>query len=184
MARKHRQLHAGGVYHVIYRGNNRAPIYGDDEDAEYFLALLKRLKRRDGMRIFHYVVMTNHVHMVVSPDTAERLPKTMQSLARAYTAYYKHKYGFIGQLWQGRYFSSYIDSEAYLLTCGIYIELNPVRAGMVTDPASHPWSSVHAYITDRKDPLVDQSPLYAGLGRTAGECQASYRRLLEMWMKK
>ncbi len=136
------------------------------------------------MRVFHYVVMTNHVHMVVMPEATKELSRIMQGLARAYTAYYKRKYGFVGQLWQGRYFSALIDTDAYLLTCGIYIELNPVRAGMVDDPMQYPWSSAHAYATEKTDAIVDESPLYAGLGMTYEARRKSYRHLLNMWMKK
>lgn len=121
--------------------------------------------------------MTNHVHLLLTPEAADSLPRLMQSLGRRYVRYLNHAHGRTGTLWEGRYRAAPIDSEAYLLACCRYIELNPVRAGMVRHPRLHRWSSHGANALGLPDPLVSPHPLYRALGRSAAARQAAYRAL-------
>ena len=121
--------------HVTQRGNNRVAIFRDSADYEVFLTLLKRAADRFRVAVHAYVLMTNHVHLIVTPDGPESLPRTMQSLGVRYVPFYNTKYKRIGTLWNGRYRGIHLENETYWLTCLRYVEQNPVRAGMVSAPA-------------------------------------------------
>lgn len=177
MARLGRYFLPGQPLHVIQRGNNRQAIFLSEEDRENYLAWLLAAAREYGCRIHAYVLMTNHVHLLMTPDTADSLPRMMQSLGRRYVRYLNHAHERTGTLWEGRYRAAPIDGEAYLLACCRYIELNPVRARMVRHPRDHRWSSYGANALGRPDPLVSHHPLYRALGRSTAERQASYRAL-------
>ena len=144
MARLGRYLLPEQPLHVIQRGNNRAPIFFGVEDYARYRAWLAAAAAEYGCAIHAYVLMTNHVHLLVTPRQAESLPRAMQSLGRRYVRYVNAAYHRTGTLWEGRYRAAPIDSEAYLLACSRYIELNPVRAGMVRHPRDYRWSSWHA----------------------------------------
>lgn len=128
--------------------------------------------------------MTNHVHILATPESETALPKTMQSIGRRYVQYFNHSYDRTGTLWEGRYKATLIDSEQYLLTCMRYIELNPVRAGMVDHPGDYPWSSYHANAQGKADALLSCHSLYRRLGRDDGERQAAYRQLFRAQISK
>jgi putative transposase len=121
--------------------------------------------------------MTNHVHLLVTPESHDSIGMTMQTLGRRYVRYINWCYQRSGSLWEGRYKSSVVDTEPYLLTCYRYIELNPVRAGMVVEPEHYPWSSYHANALGIRDALLSLHPLYGALGATDEERQQSYRAL-------
>jgi putative transposase len=121
--------------------------------------------------------MTNHVHLLVTPTSAESLPRTIQSLGRRYVRHVNTVYRRTGTLWEGRYRAAPIQSEAHFLACCRYIELNPVRAGMVAHPREYPWSSSHAHARGAGDALVSDHELYRALGRTSAERQKEYRAL-------
>lgn len=177
MARLGRYFLPDQPLHVIQRGNNRQKIFFSDGDRETYLAWLLAAAREYGCRIHAYVLMTNHVHLLLTPEAADSLPRLMQSLGRRYVRYLNHAHGRTGTLWEGRYRAAPIDSEAYLLACCRYIELNPVRAGMARHPRQHRWSSHGANALGRPDPLVSPHPLYRALGRSSAERQAAYRAL-------
>lgn len=177
MARLGRYFLPDQPLHVIQRGNNRQKIFFSDRDRETYLAWLLAAAREYGCRIHAYVLMTNHVHLLLTPEAADSLPRLMQSLGRRYVRYLNQAHGRTGTLWEGRYRAAPIDSEAYLLACCRYIELNPVRAGMVRHPRLHRWSSHGANALGLPDPLVSPHPLYRALGRSAAERQAAYRAL-------
>lgn len=177
MARLGRYFLPDQPLHVIQRGNNRQKVFFSDRDREAYLAWLLAAARDHACRIHAYVLMTNHVHLLLTPEAAESLPRLMQSLGRRYVRYLNHEHGRTGTLWEGRYRAAPIDSEAYLLACCRYIELNPVRAGMVRHPRQHRWSSHGANALGLPDPLVSPHPLYRALGRSAAERQAAYRAL-------
>ena len=124
-----------------------------------------------------YVLMTNHVHLLATPESADSLPRLMQSLGRRYVRYVNAAYRRTGTLWEGRYRAAPIDSEAYFLACCRYIELNPVRARMVAHPRDYRWSSYAAHAQGAKDALAQDHPLYRGLGGTPVERQKAYRAL-------
>src|SRR5262247_1018598 len=141
MSRRGRYFLPDQPLHVIQRGNDRQPIFFAADDYVRYRDWLLAGACRHFCAIHAYVLMTNHVYLLVTPVTAESVPRLMQSLGRRYVRYVNDAYRRTGTLWEGRYRAAPIDSDAYLLTCQRYIELNPVRARMVADPADYPWSS-------------------------------------------
>ncbi|MEJ2072836.1 MAG: transposase, partial [Reinekea sp.] len=129
------------AHHVIQRGNNREACFGDEPDYKAYLTYLKESALQNGVVIHAFVLMTNHVHLLVMPSDETALGKMLQTLGCRYVQYYNHKYGRTGTLWEGRYRSTLVQTENYLLTVYRYIELNPVRAKMVDHASEYPWSS-------------------------------------------
>jgi len=179
MPRPPRFIVPGLPQHVIVRGNNRDPIFASDEDYPAYLDWLLSASRKHSCAIHAYVLMTNHVHLLVTPSTEKGLGKMVQMVGRYYVQYFNHTYRRTGTLWEGRYKASLIDSENYLLTCQRYIELNPVRAGMVEHPAEYPWSSYRTNALSKPTELVTHHELYVNLGTNADERQSSYRSLFD-----
>ena len=177
MARLPRYSLPGQPQHVIQRGNNRDIIFADSDDYRFYLEKLNDACRRFGCVLHGYVLMTNHVHLMLTPSNETAIGKTMQSLGRYYVQYFNYRYQRTGTLWEGRYKSTLIDAEQYLLTCYRYIELNPVRAGMVAHPREYNWSSYGHNALGVTDPIVTEHALYRRLGRTTPERQAAYRAL-------
>jgi putative transposase len=167
MARLGRYFLPDQPLHVIQRGNNRAPIFFHDEDYARYRRWLGEAAARYGCAVHAYLLMTNHVHLLVTPQADGSLPGAMQSLGRRYVRYVNATYRRTGTLWEGRYRAAPIDSEAYFLACARYIEANPVRAGMVAHPSDYGWSSWGAHALGRADPLVTDHPIYRALGRSA-----------------
>ncbi|MFZ9510479.1 MAG: transposase, partial [Burkholderiaceae bacterium] len=178
MARLPRLTVTGYPHHVILRGNNRQDIFVDGRDRERMLALLQEHAEREGVDIHAYVLMSNHLHLLLTPQQDGALPRLMQSVGRAYVLYFNKRHGRTGTLWEGRYRSTLIETERYLLACMVYIDLNPVRAGMVADPADHAWSSHAHYLGRRVDRLVTPHPLYWALGNTPFAREAAYAELV------
>ncbi len=163
--------------HLIQRGNNRTAIFFADDDYAYLHDTLLQASRRHGCAIHAYVFMTNHVHLLVTPGDIQGVARLMQAAGRRYVRYINDRYRRTGTLWEGRYKSTLIDSERYLLACARYIELNPVRAIMVENPAGYRWSSYPANALGRIDELVTPHPLYRALGASAAARYAAYREL-------
>jgi putative transposase len=178
LARLPRFFLPGQSLHVIQRGNNHEQTFFSDDDYRFYLRCLREASDEYRLSIHAYVLMTNHVHLLVTPETEFSLPKSMQSIGRRYVQYFNHAYGRTGTLWEGRYKCTMIDSERYLLTCMRYIELNPVRARMVEHPADYPWSSYLANAQGAPDGLIFPHSLYRRLGRTDDERQYAYRELI------
>lgn len=178
MARLPRLTVAGYPHHVIQRGNNRQPIFVDLQDFETMLALLTDNAQKSGVAVHAYVLMDNHFHLLATPATADGLPQMMQAVGRSYVRYFNDRHGRSGTLWEGRYRSTLIDSERYLLACMAYIDLNPVRAGMVAQPQAWPWSSHAHYLGQRSDKLVTPHALYWSLGNTPFAREAAYAALV------
>lgn len=179
MARLPRFVIPGQPQHVILRGNNRTEIFRADADYRFYLEKLQFACDKHGCDIHAYVLMTNHVHLLIMPSEEQSLPKAMQMLGRYYVQYYNYCYQRTGTLWEGRYKATLIDTETYLLTCMRYIESNPVRAGMVSHPSEYPWSSYHHNALGRPDDLVTPYLEYRRLGKTDEERQAAYRQLFK-----
>jgi len=184
MARLPRIFLPGQPLHVIQRGNNREPIFAADEDYRFYLRCLQEAAEAQSLTIHAYVLMTNHVHLLVTPETELSLPKTLQSIGRRYVQYFNSTYQRTGTLWEGRYKSTLIDSERYLLTCMRYIEMNPVRAEMVAHPSDYPWSSYRANAQGNSNVLIASHALYRSLGRTDKERQSAYRQLFRAQVSK
>lgn len=170
--------------HVIQRGNNRAPCFFTETDYYRYLDDLKTAANKFDCRIHAYVLMTNHVHLLVTPMAEHAISEMMQSLGRRYVRYINKEYKRTGTLWEGRFKSSLIDSERYLLTCMQYIEMNPVRASMVEHPAEYIWSSYQFNAQDKTSKLLESHPVYAGLGNTTVERKAVYRDLFSQQIDK
>ena len=165
--------------HVIQRGNDRQPVFFAADDYVRYRDWLQEGACRHLCAIHAYVFMTNHMHLLVTPAAADSVPRLMQSLGRRYVRHVNDTYRRTGTRWEGRYRAAPVDSEAYLLACQRYIELNPVRARMVRDPAEYPWSSHAANAGGVADPLVRPHALYLALAGTAEARRQAYRRLFD-----
>jgi len=173
------RVHLDGVpLHIVQRGHNRQRCFFADADFDCYLRWLGEALAQSDCSLHAYVLMTNHVHLLLTPRKAELVPKLVISLGRRYVQHVNRRYGRTGTLWDSRYKSSLVHAEAYLLACQRYIELNPVRAGMVEAPGHYRWTSYHANATGRSDAVLTPHPLYLALGRDPEERREIYRNLL------
>lgn len=177
MARLPRLTIPGQPHHLIQRGNNRQATFLDAGDFEFMLTLLGEYAPRERVAIHGYVLMDNHFHLLATPETRVGLPAMMQSIGRRYVRRFNQRHQRSGALWEGRYRATALQPERYLLACMVYIDLNPVRAGMVQRAADYTWSSHRHYTGIRHDPLVSPHALYWQLGNTPFEREAAYARL-------
>ncbi len=171
------------VYHVITRGNNKAAIFHDDQDFTSYIEIITESKSRYAFSLFHFCLMDNHVHLVISPESHADLPLIMHAIDLNYSRYHKRKYGRVGRLWQDNYRKYLITTHEYLLTCGIYVELNPVRARVVRSPAEYRWSSHRFYVSASEWDFLTESPNYLCMGRNREERKAYYAELVKMWQE-
>lgn len=177
MARLPRVVLQGMPQHVIQRGTARCNIFHDDRDRRFFLACLTQASSTYRCDVHAYVLMTNHVHVLLSPRGEQGLSKMMQVVGTRYVQYFNSRYSRIGALWQGRYKASIVDSDGYFFICTRYIELNPVRAGIVRQPGEFPWSSYGHNVLGRTDPLVREHSLFDSLGHTPRDRRAAYAEM-------
>jgi len=184
MARLPRFIIPGQPQHVIQRGNNRQAIFCSDRDYQYYLEKLEFSAKEHGCKIHAYVLMTNHVHLLVSPSSADSLSKMMQTLGRYYVQYFNYHHNRTGTLWEGRYKSTLISTEQYLLICMRYIELNPVRAGMVENPSDYLWSSYRCNALGEPCSITLPRLEYHALGLTPEDRQKSYQALFQRSLDK
>jgi putative transposase len=179
MARLPRLTLPGYPHHVIQRGNNRQAIFTKADDYQRLLNLLDDNARQFEVAIHAYVLMSNHFHLLLTPQTAEGVPQMMQAVGRRYVRYFNDSQHRSGTLWEGRYRSTLIQTERYLLACMAYIDLNPVRAGLVAQPADYPWSSHGHYIGRRTDKLLTPHPLVWELGNTPFAREVAYADMVQ-----
>ncbi len=179
MARLPRYVLPGHPQHVIQRGNNRNTIFASEDDFSFYETCLMEACLKFNVQVHAYVFMTNHVHLLMTPQDEQGLGKVMQSVGRRYVQYFNFIYQRTGTLWEGRYKATLIDTDTYLLTCYRYIELNPVRAHMVASPEDYRWSSYHANALGRYDQLIKPHDLYQQLGKSVKERQSAYRSLFK-----
>lgn len=179
MARLPRLSVAGYPHHVIQRGNNRQAIFLNDADRRRMLELLEQNAAQFEVAVHAYVLMDNHFHLLLTPRTGDGLSRMMQAVGRRYVRYFNDSHGRTGTLWEGRYRSTLIETERYLLACMAYIDLNPVRAGLVAQACDYPWSSHGHYAGLRTDRMVTPHPLYWELGNTPFAREAAYARLVQ-----
>jgi putative transposase len=177
MSRKPRFVLPGVPQHLVQRGHNREPCFFAPADYQRYLHDFHKAALKNRVQIHAYVLMTNHVHLLVTPETPYGLTHTMQDTGRTFVRYLNAAYKRTGSLWEGRYKASLIDSEAYLLTCMRYIEMNPVRAGMVQHPGEYRWSSFAVNAQGKLDTMLTRHPLYLSLGKTRREREYVYREL-------
>jgi putative transposase len=178
MARLPRLTVAGYPHHIIQRGNNRQAIVKSDADREFLLDLLGENARKHQVALNAYVLMDNHFHLLLTPETGEGVPLMMQAVGRRYVRYFNDLHHRTGTLWEGRYKSTLVQTERYLLACMVYVDLNPVRAGMALDPKSHLWSSHRHYVGQTPDRRLTPPSVYWGLGNTPFAREAAYTELV------
>jgi len=179
MPRKPRFFVPGLPVHIVQRGNNRQAVFFEGTDYERYLSLLVEARDRFGCDIHAYVLMTNHTHILATPRDRNAISRMMQYVGQRFVAFINRKYCRTGTLWEGRFKATTIETSSYLLACYRYIELNPVRAGMVQHPGDYCWSSYRSNGLQKEDGLVVSHAEYQGLGRDDEERSLSYRLLFE-----
>ena len=165
-------------YHIVQRGNNREACFIEPENYQFYLELWKEISKRYGVLVHSYCLMTNHIHFLVTPTTDTSISNTMKVVGSRYAQYINKKYGRTGTLWEGRHRSSLVQSEKYFLVCCRYIELNPVRSGMVGVPEEYEWSSYTSNAWG-DDSWITRHAEYERLGETRDKQCHSYRELFK-----
>ena len=179
MARLSRLSIVHRQHHIIQRGHDNRLIFPEHEDVSLFRRLMLEASKKYAVAIHAYVLMPTHFHFLLTPTDETGLGKMMQWIGRHYVPYFNKRYQRAGTLWQGRYKSLVLESEAYFMLCSRYIETNPVRAGLVATPAEYADSSCLHHIGSRNDELVSDHPWYWNLGNTPFQREAAYKHLLE-----
>jgi len=179
MPRKPRFFLPGVPAHIVQRGNNRQPIFFDESDYGAYLNWLKQAMDRYDCELHAYVLMTNHVHLLMSPHETESISRALQYLGRRYVPYINHQYGRTGTLWEGRFKASLVQEEHYVMACYRYIELNPVRAGMTALPEQYRWSSHRMNAFGENDGLITPQAQYQALAATPTERATAYQQLFK-----
>lgn len=166
-----------GVFHIMTRGNNKLAVFHERDDYQSYLRLLLDYKIKYSVLLYHYVLMPNHVHLLIETLASHSLSKFMHGLNLSYAQYHRRKYGGVGHFWQDRFKSALVEKDRYLLACGRYIELNPLRGNLVKVSEDYPWTSYRSYAYGEKTPLINFNPLYETLGPSPAERQQIYRNL-------
>ncbi len=179
MPRKQRFFVPGVPVHIVQRGRSREPVFYENSDYKAYLFWLKEAAARYHCAVHAYVLMTNHVHILATPDNTDGVTRAMQYVGRYYVPYINNKYGASGSLWEGRYKASLVSDDQYLLVSMRYIELNPVRAGMVQTPDAYHWSSYQANAQGAIDELLTPHPLYLQLATSSGARLTTYKSLFD-----
>jgi len=179
MARLARLTLPGYPHHIIQRGNNRQPIFSSIADRETLLELLCENAKKFDVAVHAYVLMDNHFHLLATPQTATGLPLMMQAVGRRYVRFFNDTQKRTGTLWEGRYKSTLIQTDRYLMACMVYIDLNPVRAGIAAQPQDFAWSSHGHYLGLRTDKLITPHALFWDLGNTPFAREAAYAELVQ-----
>jgi len=175
MARLPRLVLPGALYHLIQRGNNRAPIVVDDVDRKAYLDALRESARLHDLHVHAYALMDNHVHLLVTPMREDSLARAMQTLGRRYVIAFNRRHARSGTLWEGRFRTALIEAPAYFMDLLRYVEQQPLRSGLCEEAADYPWSSAAHHLGRRRDPLVHEHAGYWALGNTPFEREAKYR---------
>lgn len=177
MARPARHALPGVPLHLVQRGIDRQPIFHTDRDRKVFLSALDGAARAHGVQVHSYVLMPNHVHLLVTGAQADSVSRMMQSLGRRYVRHVNDTHGRAGTLWDGRYKACLVDSGPWLMAVHRYIELNPVRAGLAAEPGDYRWSSFRHHALGEADPVVTPHAFLAALGEDAEIRRQIYRDL-------
>lgn len=178
MPRRPRLELPGLPLHVTHRGVNRAATFLDDEDFIRYRQQLSDALAEQGIALHAYVLMTNHVHLLLTPPAPGRLSAAMRRLGQRYVPTFNRKHGRTGTLWEGRFKSCLVDTERYLLIVHRYVELNPVRAALVVSAEDYRWSSVHASLGTTIDPIITPHAVYLASGPDSAERGKFYREWL------
>jgi putative transposase len=177
MPRRARLSLANVPWHIIQRGNNRGDCFFADEDYQRYLDELTALAPKFECAVHAYVLMTNHVHLLLTPKHAESAALLMKNLGQRYVQYVNRSYNRSGTLWEGRFRSCLTQTESYVLACYRYIEMNPVRAGMAVHPRGYKWSSFSSNGGGEENPIITPNEEYSSLGKTRGERLTAYNAL-------
>ncbi len=184
MARLNRVSPVGIPQHIIQRGTNRQVVFTGEPDMRAYLGWLKEYSLKYKVEVHAWVLMTNHVHILCTPQAEKATSMMMQSMGRMYVRYFNYTYQRTGTLWEGRFKSCLIQSDRYLLSLYRYIELNPVRAGMVDDPAEYSWSSYGCNALGVETKLQMPHEEYLLLGKDKKERERLYRELFKIPLGK
>ena len=167
------------MQHVVCRGNDRQTLFNSTADFEMYLQLLNEARAIYPVYIYNYVLMDNHVHLLIEPKSDGNLAKVMEMVSKGYAKYFNKTYDRVGHVFQGRYKSFLIQTEKYFIACSRYIDLNPVKAGMVSDPKDYLWSGYSAWAAGQKGKIIlDAHEIYTDLGATQQERQIAYRAMV------
>ena len=177
MPRRPRLIEPGIPLHITQRGVDRCPTFLGDEDFAYYRWALCEASVEARCDVHAYALMTNHVHLLLTPHDPMGPQRLMIFLGRRFVRYFNDRYRRTGTLWEGRFRSAVVDSESYLLRCSRYIEMNPVEAGMVANPAAYPWSSYRGNALGHDDPIITPHPLYTAMGPDGNSRCKAYRAL-------
>ncbi len=169
----------GVPQHVVQRGRDCAPCFSHESDYSFFLDCARDAAVQHLCAVHAYVLMRDHVHFLVTPASAEGITHFMRQLRRRYAVYYDGVRGNAGVPWEGRFRASLVEARAFLLTCYRYVELNPVRVGLVDHPGSYRWSSYMGNAFGRPDPVITPHSLYLELGSSEYRRQCAYRSLFQ-----
>jgi putative transposase len=176
-ARKH-QLGRSLIYHIYNRSNARVAIFNREEDFCYFMHLLEDYSARSILKIYHWVVMSNHYHLLLELEEPQLVSRIIAGLAKAYSCYHHKTYSASGFLWQGRFKLQPVQKERYMLACGRYIERNPVKVGLVNEASDYPYSSARFYCLGKNDGLTSIDPTFVDFGLDIQSRRNSYREFL------
>jgi len=177
-ARRH-QLANALTYHIYSRSNAKIPIFKCPDDFLHFMGLLKDYSSRFSLKIYHWVIMINHYHLLLELADPEMISKVMAGLSKAYSCYHHKVYSLPGFLWQGRFKLQPVQKERYLIACGRYIERNPLRAGLVEAAHEYPYSSAKFYAIGKQDDITTEDPAFAGFGKDLVSSRNNYIKFLQ-----
>lgn len=178
MPRTPRLLLSQSYYHVMTRGNNKNTVFRFDVDYLFYLDLIRRYKKDLPFELYHYCLMPNHVHLLIKTNNESDFSLFMKKLNLSYFHYYRKQYGWTGHFWQDRFKSQPVGKDNYFIQCGKYIELNPVRANLVSDPKDYLYSSYRYYIEGINDDLINEDFLYVDLGKTEELRRKKYEEIV------
>jgi putative transposase len=174
MARKPRNPSSAGTYHFIARGVNKKKIFHKKDDYSFYMGLVREYAQRLGVSVYHYCILSNHLHLIIRADSIKTLGDFGHFTHRRYAYYYCKTYRWSEQVFRRNFLSIPIEDDAYLLECGRYIERNPLDAGLVKKPEDYPYSSYRFYALGEENPLLEESPAYLGLAHNKKERRAIY----------
>ena len=184
MARQPRYTIKNQPQHIIQRSRDGLQIFFEEQDYQYYHDCLEAAAYNYNLKVHAYVLMPDHVHILASPGNSDSIPRTLQSIGRNYVQYYNECHGNVGTPWEGRYRATVVDSKEYLLTCSRYIELNPVRAGMVKNPRDYPWSSYAHNAKGKTDELISAAIQYNELGSNGKDRARAYLAMFKDKLSK
>jgi REP element-mobilizing transposase RayT len=172
------QIEESLTYHVYNRGNGKLDVFHDDQDCQRFLQVVSKYKSLYPIAIYHWVLMSNHFHIVISMEIPKLISKCIGGILQVYAQYHHKRWDSAGRLWQGRFASQVVQKEKYLFECGRYVERNPMRAGLVKYPWEYKWSSCQYYINTKKDDIITRDPAFEAFGNNAQDGIEKYKEWL------